>query len=358
MRRDRTGVAAVRAQRATRRSPRGAATALTVALTLVTGCGPAAETGPTAADGAGTTPVPMAATPPTEPPPAEPPPPPPTPDPEPPAGPELERMVRTLPGVEWDPDQPVRNAGFLRFDSLRHQEVGQTLDVTEAFELHRISVWFDAPSVALPGFREIYYDGIDWSRVEDLVQNGIAIDDLAIALSLVLYRGPDPAVLPTARRVTQGYGGGAVRREREVILIDRLEVVSDQPLVGRIRAGDGASELDLTEPVVLQPGRWLVALRIDRDESDVDLINLPIHGWESGGPADVVIPDGYPPECTAYTPAEDPTPDLGFYWRDGERWDLFIPGLAKVGPCAVTGRYDNPMGPGDIGLDLWGLPLD
>jgi hypothetical protein len=295
-----------------------------------------------------TTPAPPTTPPPAPPaPPAEPPPPP---------EPVIERMVRTLPGVDWDPEQPIRNAAFQRFDSLRHQEVGQTLEVTEAFELHRISVWFSAPSVALPGFREIYFDGIDWSRVERFVQNGIPVDDLDLALSIVLYRSPDPEAFPTIRRVTQGFAGGMVRREREVIPVAQLEVVSDQRLTGTIRAGEGASHLDLTESVLMEPGRWLVALRIDRDESGIDIIDLPIHGWESGRPPDIVIPSGYPPECTGYTPADDPTPGLGFYWRDRDPLDLFIPGAAKVGACAVMGRYDNPMGPGDIGLDLWGFP--
>jgi hypothetical protein len=282
--------------------------------------------------------------------PVEPTPPPPPPDPV------IERMVRALPGVDWDPDQPIRNADFVRFDSLRHREVGQTLEVTEAFELHRISIWFGDPSVALPGFREIYFDGIDWSRVERFVQSGIPVDDLDLALSIVLYRSPDPEAFPTIRRVTQGFGGGMVRREREVIPVAQLEVVSDQRLTGRIRAGSGASHLDLTEPVVMEPGRWLVALRIDRDESGIDIIGLPIYGWESGRPPDIVIPSGYPPECTGYTPADDPTPGFGYYWRDRDPLDLFIPGAAKVGACVVTGRYDNPMGPGDIGLDLWGFP--
>ncbi len=277
--------------------------------------------------------------------------------PPPPPEPVIERMVRALPGTDWDPDQPIRNANFQRFDSLRHQEVGQTLEVTEAFELHRISVWFASPSVALPGFREIYYDGIDWGRVSRFVESPDQVDDLDIALSIVLYRSPDPEAFPTTRRVTSGFGGGVVRREREVIVVDRLEVVSDQPLVGTVRAGTIGSDLDLTEPIVMGPGRWLVALRIDRDTSGIDIIDLPFVGWESGRPPDVVIPSGYPPECNAYTPAEDPTPGFGFYWRDGERRELFIPGFAKVQECLVTGRFDNPMGTGDIGLDLWGFPV-
>lgn len=270
----------------------------------------------------------------------------------------MERLVRTLPGVDWDPDQPIRNADFQRFDSLRHQEVGQTLEVEQRMELHRIVVWFRTPSVALPGFRETYFDGIDFSLVEQYIQNGVAIDDLAIQLSIVLYRSPDPEAFPTVRRVTQGFGGGAVRRERDVIPVASMEVVTDQPLVGNIRAGNGPSLLDLTEPVVMEPGRWLVALRIDEGASDVDIIDLPIIGWESGRAPDVVIPSGYPPECTGYTPADDPTPGFGFHWRDGDPPDVFIPALAKVGPCTVIGRYDNPMGPGDIGLDLWGFPVD
>jgi len=263
-------------------------------------------------------------------------------------------MVRTLPGVSWDPGQPIRNAVFQRFDSLRHQEVGQTLEVIEAFELHRISVWFDAPTIGLPGFRDVYFDGIDWSRVEPFVDIPDSVDDLAIALSLVLYRSPDPAAFPTVRRVTDGFGGGVVRRERDVIPVAQLEVVTDQPLVGRIRAGNGASHLELTEPVVMEPGRWLVALRIDRKESGIDIIDLPIIGWESGRAPDVVIPPGHP--CD-HTPEDDPTPGFGFHWRDGERQEFFIPGFAKVGKCVVTGRYDNPMGTGDIGLDLWGFPV-
>jgi hypothetical protein len=274
--------------------------------------------------------------------------------PPPPPEPVIERMVRTLPGVAWDPDEPIRNADFGRFDSLRHQEVGQTLEVTEAFALHRISVWFQGPTVGLPRFREVYYDGIDWSRVEPFVEVLDSVDDLDLALSIVLYRSPDPAAFPTVRRVTDGAGGGTVRRERDVIVIERMEIVSDQPLVGTIRAGRGASHLELTEPVVMQPGRWLVALRIDRDASGLDIIDLPIVGWESGRPPDVAISPKYPCE---YTPADDPTPGFGFYWRDGDRREIFIPGFAKVQACLEMGNYFNPVGTGDIGLDLWGLPI-
>jgi hypothetical protein len=335
------------------RSPRRlhlAATAAATALLLTACSGDEVASGPA-------TPAPeqqpsVAPTPPAPPQPAPPQQPPQQPPP--PPDPVIERMLRTLPGTDWDPEQPIRNASFQRFDSLRHQEVGQTLEVTEAFELHRISVWFDAPTIALPGFREVYFDGIDWSRVERFVENPDAIDDLELALSIVLYRSPDPAAFPMVRRVTQGFGGGVVRRERDVIVIDRMEVVSDQPLVGTIRAGGGASNLDLTEPVVMEPGRWLVALRIDRDQSGIDIIDLPIVGWESGRPPDVVVPAG---KTCDYTPDDDPTPGFGYYWRDGPTREHFIPGFAKVQACLLIGSYDNPMGTGDIGLDLWGFPL-
>lgn len=280
----------------------------------------------------------------------------PTPPPPPPE-PVMERMVRALPGTDWDPDQPIRNASFQRFDSLRSPEVGQTLEVTEAFELHRLSVWLEGPSVGLPGFREIYYDGIEWSRVEPFVEVLDAVDDLRIALSIVLYRSPDPKAFPTVRRVTGGFGGGMVRRERDVIVIDQMETVTDQRLIGTIRAGGSASHLDLVEPVVMEPGRWLVALRIDRNDSELDIIDLPIVGWESGRAPDVQIPPGNPCE---YTPADDPTPGFGFYWRDGELRELFIPGFAKVQACLLTGAFGaatNPLGTGDIALDLWGFPI-
>jgi hypothetical protein len=330
----------------TRRSAR--VTAVLVALSLAgLGCAGAEVAGEALAPP--TAPAPAVPAPAPAPPTAPPPPP----------EPVIERRVSTLPDLDGDPEWPLVNTRFQRFDSLRHQEVGQTLEVTEAFELHRISVWFAAPSIALPGFRELYYDGIDWSRVERLVQNGIEVADVGVTLSIILYRSPDPEAFPTVRRVTDGFGGGTVRRERDVIVIDRLELVSDQRLIGTIRATNvpaSPSHLDLTEPVVMEPGRWLVALRIDQDESDVDVLDLPFHGWESGRPPDVVIPSGYPPECNDYTPADDPTPGFGYYWRDGDRRELFIPGLAKVAACGVDGRYDNPMGTGDIALDLWGLP--
>ena len=339
----------VGADRAVRRMRRSA---LVVASSLLlAACGGAEEQAPAAP-----APVEQPAPPPSPVErPVEPPPPPP-----PPPEPTVERLIRTVPGSLQDPDRPLYNAYFQRFESLRSNVVGQTLEVTEALELHRIDVWFHAPSVALPGFRDVYYDGIDWRLVEQFVQNGIPIDDLDIALSVVLYRSPDPDAFPTLRRRTQGFGSGVALREREVIVIDRLEVVSDQRLVGAINAGGSVSQLELTEPVVMEPGRWVLALRIDRDETKVDILDLPIRGWETGSLDDVLIAAD---QVCEYTPAEDPTPGFGFYWFDevvnnGQRQQHFIPGFAKIPRCYVEGRADTPMGTGDIALDLWGFPVD
>jgi hypothetical protein len=266
----------------------------------------------------------------------------------------MERMVRTLPASGSEGDLPIRNAAFQRFDSLRHTEVGQTLEVTESFELHRISVWFAGPTIALEGFRDVYFDGIDWSRVEPYVRNPGVVEDLAISLSIVLYRSPYSDRFPTEVRRTSGFGGVPLR-DREVIVVRELEVISDQPLLGRVTAGFVASDLDLSDPVLMQPGRWLVALRMDRGADDIDIIDLPLVGWESGRSPDVVIPDD---QSCSYIPVDDPTPEFAFFWREGDQGDVFIPGFAKVQACLEIGRYNNPLGTGDVALDLWGFPID
>lgn len=267
----------------------------------------------------------------------------------------MQRLARSLPGSSWDPDLPVQNTAFAPFDTLRHPEVGQTLEVEQAFELRRIAVGFQPPTVALPGFRERYFDGIDWGIVApytEILEPAASID---LTLSLVLYRSPDRDAFPTVARMAPG-AQEVPSRVRDVIPVGELEVVSDQLLDGTVRT-DGTSLLDLTVPVVLDAGRWLVALRIERFDEDLDVIGLPIVGLESASPPDVVLRPDLPCE---FVQTPDPTPDHAFYFRttfeDG--LEVFTHGFGKVqGDCVVEGYYFSPAGTGDIGLDLFGVPL-
>ena len=135
-----------------------------------------------------------------------------------------------------------------------------------------------------------------------------------------------------------------------------LEVVSDQPLDGAVTTRDAPSFLALSEPVVLEPGFWLFALRVDPAPGDVELLDLRINGVESGDEREVRVPEEG--RCI-YTPTPDVYPDGAFYWRDGERGEYFIPAYAKVEVCAAIGRYDEfqVSNAGDIALDLWGFPV-
>jgi hypothetical protein len=273
-----------------------------------------------------------------------------------PTPPVMRRMARSLPGTDWDPDQPVMNSEFGPFDTDRHREVGQTIEITEAFVLHQIALLFIDPTVALPGFHDIYYDGIDWGRMLPYVDIPPPTDDLAVTLSIVLYRSVERDRLLSIERMTSG-AQNTPNRVREVIPLETLEVVSDQLLVGPVRT-DGRSFLDLTEPVVMEPGMWLVALRTEDTEGGADLIWLPIAGLESGGPLDVIIPPDL--DCD-FEQTPDPTPGHAFYVRSVLEGGLeaFAPGFGKVqGGCVQAGYYFSPGAPGDIGLDLWGFPLN
>jgi hypothetical protein len=279
---------------------------------------------------------------------------PPAPEPEP--EPVMQRMARSLPGSDWDPDQPVMNSELGPFDTDRHREVGQTIEITEAFVLHQIALLFIDPTVALPGFHDIYYDGIDWGRMLPYVDIPPPTDDLAVTLSIVLYRSVERDRLLSIERMTSG-AQNTPDRVREVIPLETLEVVSDQLLVGPVRT-DGRSFLDLTEPVVMEPGMWLVALRTEDTEGGVDILSLPIAGLESGGPLDVIIPPDL--DCD-FEQTPDPTPGHAFYVRTvlSGGLEAFAPGFGKVqGGCVQVGYYFSPGAPGDIGLDLWGFPLD
>jgi hypothetical protein len=287
--------------------------------------------------------------------PVSPPPPQPAAPAEPAPPPVIERMVRTLPGVDWDPDQPMRNTAFGPFDTDRHRVAGQTLEVTEAFVLHRVGVTFEQPTIALPGFRDIYFDGIDWGRVVPYVDIPPPTDDLAATLSIILYRSPSSEAFPTVARMSPG-AQNAPSRVRDVIPVASLEVVTEQRLTGKVRT-DRMSLLDLTEPLVMEPGLWLVAFRLEDTEGGVDLIGLPIVGFESGTLLDVVIPPDL--DCE-FIPKPDPTPGYAFYTRTvlSDGLEAFTPGFGKVQDgCVVEGYYFSPAAPGDIGLDLWGFPL-
>jgi len=272
------------------------------------------------------------------------------------AEPVIARVVRSLPGSGWDPEQPVSNTAFGPFDSDRHREAGQTIEVTEAFTLHRVGLTFDQPTVALPGFRDLYYDGIDWERVLPYIDIPPPTADLAVTLSIILYRSVSSERFLSVERMTAG-AQNAPDRVREVIPLDTLEVVSDQRLTGAVRT-DRMSLLDLTEPVVMEPGLWLVAFRVEDTAGGVDLVALPIAGLESGGPLDVIIPPDL--DCE-FEPTPDPSPDHAFRFRTvlDDGLDAFVPGFGKVqGGCVVVGYYFSPGAPGDIGLDLWGIALD
>jgi hypothetical protein len=263
-------------------------------------------------------------------------------------------MVRTLPGVDWDPDQPIQNTAFGPFDTDRHRVAGQTVEITEAFELHRVGFTIDQPTIALPGFRDIYFDGIDFALVEAYVEVPPPTDDFAVTFSIILYRSPSSEAFPTVARLSPG-AQNAPTRVRDVIPVAALEFVTEQRLIGKVRT-DRMSFLDLTEPVVLEPGLWLIAFRTEDTEGGADVVSLPIVGFESGTLLDVVIP----PELDCkFVPKTDPTPGHAFYTlamlEDG--LEAFIPGFGKVQDgCVVMGIYISPAAPGDIGLDLWGFP--
>ena len=265
----------------------------------------------------------------------------------------MQRMLRTVPPVSWDPDMFASNASFQRLASTRHTEVGQTVRITEAFELQRVGVRFELATIALPGFRD-YPDGTDWSILSQYVRILEPTYDLQVSISLILYRSPEPDRVPTIRMRTSGFGGVPLR-ERDAIPIGDLVVVTDQPLDGRVSTGNATSLLDLTQPVALEPGYYVVAFRIDEVPGDVDLLDLRIAGVESGDEVEERVPPEGP--CV-YERTVDPYPDGAFFWRDEEH---FIPAFAKVFAC--TDRFDgsgNPievMNPGDIALDLYGMPI-
>ena len=324
---------------------------LTAAVLLVAACAAPEESGTTSpdADAASSTVESPTSEPEAAPEPEPAPDPEPVPEPEPEPGPEL--LLATVPRTSWDASQHVRNAEFQRLDSQQHREVGQTVLVEEAFTLERIGLVVDGPSIALPGYRDFPLD-TDFSILEPYVENLDIVNDLAVTFSLVLYRSPLEDGFPTVRRRTSGFGPVPLL-ERDTIRVPGLEVVSDQPLLGMISAGRGVSLLDLSEPVLLEPGHWLVGLRIDRGLDDVDLLDLKLVGVESGDTVDERTGDGEP--CD-YERTPDPYPDGAFYWREQATSDFFIPAFAKVTACIEFGRYDNIMNEGDIILDLYGTP--
>lgn len=193
----------------------------------------------------------------------------------------------------------------------------------------------------------------DFSILEPYVENLDVVEDFAITFSLVLHRSPLEDGFPTVRRRTSGFGPVPII-ERDTIRVSALEVVSDQRLLGRISAGRGVSILDLGEPVLLEPGHWMIGLRVDRGPDDVDLLDLVLVGVESGDTVDERT-DGEP--CV-YERTSDPYPDGAYYWREDATSDFFIPAFAKVNECITVGRYDNIMNEGDIILDLYGTPAE
>jgi len=268
---------------------------------------------------------------------------------------ELGPILSTLPRSSWNPRVPVHNTVFGRLDSREANELGQTIRIERAFELRSIELYVESNVVfALPTFFDFPYD-TPWPILRQHTVAPGPVDDLGVDLSLVLYRSPSAEGFPTTLRSTSGHGS-VPQKEREVIRVAELDIVSDQPLVGRIRAGTGTTRLDLTEPVVLDPGPWLIALRVDGVDGDLELLSLPIRGMQAGEGVEIDVPARGP--CQ-YRPTEDAYPDGAAYWRDEYPEAMFIPAYAKVAQCIEIGIYgdEGVMNPGDIGLDLFGVPV-
>lgn len=273
---------------------------------------------------------------------------------------EPEPMLQTLPRASWNPRIPMHNTNFPGLNSLKARSehfagVGQTVRVMEPFELQRIGIYFESNlTFARPTLWDFPYD-TDYRILRDHIVAPGPLDDVGVLLALTVYRSPQGDGFPTVRRQTSGTGG-VPTRERDVILSADLVLVSDQLMHGQIRAGTGLTMLELTEPVVLESGHWMLALRVDSLEGELDLLDLPIRGVEYGNNRVEDAPDGA--RCE-YRPFADAYPDGAFYWLERNPDEYFSPGFAKVQQCVEHGRFEEwtPWNPGDIGLDLFGEPV-
>lgn len=264
-----------------------------------------------------------------------------------------EPLLRTLPRTTWNPRFVTHNAFFQGLSSVR-PGVGQTVLVTEPFELERIELYVESTAVfALPTFFDFPFE-TPWQVLREHVYYPGAVDDLGVTLALHLYRSAHDEGLVTARRPTPGSGGDSLE-EDEVIRLADLVLVSEQVLQGPVRAGTGTTSLRLAEPVVLTSGYWMLAFSIHSVEGDLDVLDLPIRGMQSGNNRAEFAVEGN--ECE-YQPSPDAYPEGAFYWLELEPEAVFTPGFAKVEQCVEYGRYEEwtPFNPGDIGLDLYGTP--
>lgn len=273
---------------------------------------------------------------------------------------DAEPMLRTLPGTSWNSRYPIHNTNFSGLNSLTTRAeqtagVGQTVRVTEPFELRRIGMYFESNvTFALPTLWDFPYE-TDFRILREHIVSPGPLDDAGVVLGLTLYRSPQDDGFPTIRRPTSG-PGAVPFKERDVIRRSDMVLVSEQLLQGEVRAGTGLTVLELTEPVTLQPGHWLLAFRVDSVEGELDLLDLPIRGMEHGNNRVEDAPDGA--RCE-YRAAAERYPDGAFYWLALQPDEHFIPAFAKVQQCVEYGRYEDwtPLNPGDIGLDLFGEPV-
>jgi hypothetical protein len=116
------------------------------------------------------------------------------------------------------------------------------------------------------------------------------------------------------------------------------------------RAAGRETRMTLSEPLVLDPGRYLISFLLETD--DPTILTVHVDGWQSGNNTRTQPRQQGPEGSCQYTRHPDVYPQGRAYIRNTE--PFFLEHGAKVQECIRVGSYDDIFNPGDIRVRLLG----
>lgn len=255
--------------------------------------------------------------------------------------------LRTLPAGFRNRSGEEGVAGFW-WSVTGYPEIGQTVLVTEPFELTELRVGMQRVS-ALEGWRTADEDRISWDH--DVIWNG---NVPGVRFRITIWPVPDR--------------GGATLDVAGIPALTEQYVTADAPIIGGVYGSDRWVQLRLATPVAIGAGHHLVSLGIDDIGPDPNAFSFYVlgsrHGYTDRGGFDQrgpVIQCDYPATPERYAQGRlyyrvfsahgRPTPLANATTRFSEHRAKVL--SESLNACSARGTAD-PMLPGDLDLLMLG----
>jgi hypothetical protein len=258
-------------------------------------------------------------------------------EPDPPQEPALSVVLRTMPTTTSN----------TIFNWTPWNGLAQSVVVDQPIEVHALQVRVLDMSTIPPGWWDLSDDergkNLGWTDSATGIRGTVTIE---------IYRSAGDEVLGSP-----------------IDIAAQLELLGSTTTEMTFDVGSAVrpAELTLEQPVRMPAGRYLVALRLELDDTDIYALNVA--GRQSGGNVMGGPAQDRPTDCV-YEPAEDLYPEGRVYGRSSPQLGqppgtepiefeaTFWAEQGKVEECVVLGRYDAPFNQGDLDLALLGRELD